>query len=365
MIHEIRTNPLSFHHVTKSHISYAGAYQEPEKFLPFSLRYIESMKKNKSLVKDDLPAIYKYEQKRQDGRCFVGYIALCSVNDYLANKIKKHEEIRPSRLNFLVELFKTTKIMGEPTLLAHNGSEEIDTISGEELLNFESIDGKHHIITAITDTDAIDQIQRSMNQVENFYIADGHHRSASAARFNEDVDSLSNDLSMCYIIHENQLEILPFHRLIKPIVPYTTDQILSKLSRDFSVLKSSESLYQVFESNIMGMYLNGDWYKLTPNKSSSQLDIEVVEELIIRKVFGIADSRSDSQLTFHAFTSGEKELTGLIDDLTYKLAITTKPCDFSEVRRVADANNTLPPKSTYIEPKLRAGMIIQEFELIK
>ncbi|PCJ67334.1 MAG: hypothetical protein COA58_03160 [Bacteroidetes bacterium] len=364
LIEEIRNNRFSFHHVTKSHLSYAGAYQEPEKFLPFAAQYIKKMKDESILIKEKQPTFYLYEQVRKDGKKFKGIIALCSIQDYHNNRIKKHEEIRPSRLKFLVELFKTTKIMGEPTLLAHNGKINLKNIVSDELLDFKTPDGKRHIVRGVCNPDDMASIQEQMSAIENFYIADGHHRSASAAAFNQQVNRLSNDLSMCFIVEEEQLEILPFHRLIKPVIEMELDALLGELSTYFKVTKSEQSVYEVKERHIFGLYVDRQWYRLEAKESSDKVDIEILEDIVVRKIFGIADSRTDSQITFHSHSSGENLMTQLVDSKTYNVAFTSKACSFSEVRMVSDRNQTLPPKSTYIEPKLRAGMIIQEFEIL-
>jgi len=203
-----------------------------------------------------------------------------------------------------------------------------------------------------------------MSSIENFYIADGHHRSASTAEFSDKVKGLANDKSMCYIVEEDQLDILPFHRLIKPAVQIEKEDLIGQLSKDFFIDKSSDSLYKVNNTKEFGLYMEGEWLRLRYKEESDLLDVEILEELVIRKVFGIADSRTDSQITFHPFSSGSEEMINLVDSKTFSVAITTKPCTFSDVRRVSDRNSTLPPKSTYIEPKLRAGLIIQEFEVI-
>ncbi|MDB9882910.1 DUF1015 domain-containing protein [Bacteroidia bacterium] len=363
LIAEIRSNPISFHHVTKSHLSFSGAYQEPEKFLPFAAQFIVKLKEDGVLLKEEEDSIYVYEQKRLDGRVFKGLIALCSIDDYRQNKIKKHEEIRPSRLKFLVELFKTTKVMGEPTLLAYSGTVNFEKYNSTELYSFESVDGKKHSIYRISYKSDIKDLQKQMEKIENFYIADGHHRSASTEVFNDSVDSLTNDSSMCCILHEDQMEILPFHRIIKPVITLRKDDLINQLSRKFKIRRSSNAVYEVTEARNFGMYIQNEWYILQYKNDSDLLDIELLEEEIIRGIFNINDSRTDSQITFHAHTSGLDVLKGLVDSEAYSVAITTKPCDFSEVRKVADANNTLPPKSTYIEPKLRSGIIIQEFEV--
>ena len=362
LVREIQNNPYSFHHVTKSHLRETGSYQSPEKFLPFALNYVKSMKNSGVLVKEKEDSFYYYEQVLENGDTFSGIIALYSVEDYRNNKIKRHEEIRPNRLQYLVEMFKSVKVLGEPTLLAFKGSISFDEFSKDALYSFCSPDGKTHRVFKISDPDEIIKLSNEFEKIESLYIADGHHRSASTEKFNQSTLNYKNDKTMCFVIAENQLKILPFHRLIKPISSIDKECLILRLSENFNIVKSQKSVYDVIDKETFGLYIDKEWYQLKyRSNDSGLLDVEIIEKEIIQKVFGITDSRTDSQIAFHPYTKGEKELCSLIDNDIYRIAITNKPCDFSDVRRISDDNKTLPPKSTYIEPKLRSGMIIQEF----
>ncbi len=167
---------------------------------------------------------------------------------------------------------------------------------------------------------------------------------------------------MCFVIQEDQLSILPFHRLVNSIHLNDKVSILSKLSEEFDVKKSTESIYIVNNEGTFGIYLDKEWYEISfRGDRAGRLDVEIIEQHIIYNVFGISNSSTDSQIAFHPHTQGENEMCKLIDSGIYTIGITNKPCSFEEVRKVSDQNKTLPPKSTYIEPKLRSGMIIQEF----
>lgn len=358
---EIRTNPYTFHHVTKNHLNYSGAFQEPEKFLPFAARFIQEMKQNKILIKEELDAYYYYEQTRKDGKKFRGIIALCDLNDYKTNTIKMHEEIRPTRLQFLEELYKTTKVMGEPTLLAYKDKFDIDFDKAESLYSFTTIDGKHHFVSKISDREDIKYLLQKFENIESFYIADGHHRSASVEKFHSDYPELDNALSLCFVLHEDELEIKPFHRLIKPVLKMELDDLIERLSSNFKILKIETPLYNPERKGDFGLYIENEWFKLESKHSSDKMDILILEDEIVKKIFNIENSRTDSQIAFHPHTEGLTSLLDLVDTQTFEIAITTKPCSFPEVRKVSDEQRVLPAKSTFIEPKLRAGVIIQEF----
>ncbi len=169
---------------------------------------------------------------------------------------------------------------------------------------------------------------------------------------------------MCYIVHENQLQIHPFHRLIKPLHSLDAQKVIADLASHFKIMKSDKPLYTILESKNFGLYINKQWYLLSYESHSDQLDVEILEEIIVKGVFDIQDSRTDSQIYYHPYSNGLNELLDLVDSEIYSIAFTTKPCSFEDVIEIADSNKILPPKSTYIEPKLRAGLLIQEFQEI-
>lgn len=361
LVTELKNNPITFHHITKSHLTYSGPYQEPEKLLPYAAMYLEDMIKQGVLIHEDEPCFYLYEQIRSNGKRFEGVIALCDLADHRSGRIKKHEEIRPSRLKFLVELFKTTKVMGEPTLLAYEHKVDLNLASAKMLYSFTSVDGKQHIFRQISSPSEVQSLQKRMEQMDNFYIADGHHRSASTEKFHAEFPEYENGKSMCFLVHEDQLDIKAFHRLIKPIHSITKEQLIAQLKTYFTVVPNSQDCYSPTEKGHFGMYMDGEWFDLELIQKQAEMDVTILEKYIVKEIFEIADSRIDSQIAFHPFTAGIDTLTDLIDSGTFTVAFTSKECTFREVREVSDRNEVLPPKSTYIEPKLRAGMIIQQF----
>ena len=296
---EIRTNPFTFHHVTKNHLNYSGAFQEPEKFLPFAARFILEMKNQEILIKEQSDSFYLYEQRRSDGRTCKGIIALCDLNDYKKNKIKKHEEIRPSRLRFLEELFKTTKVMGEPTLLAYKDKITFSRDNQIPLYSFTSVDGKHHEISRIEDEKDILEIQNQFTKIDSFYIADGHHRSASVEKFHEDYPELDNARSMCLILQEDELEIKPFQRLIKPVIQWDVSAFIGELSDIFHITKVETDVYDPVTKGEFGLYINREWYRLVYKKTTDKMDILILEDEVVKGIFQIEESRTDSQIAFH------------------------------------------------------------------
>ncbi len=361
LVDALRGNPNTFHHVTKNHLNYSGAFQEPEKFLPFAAKFIVDQKAKGVLIKDIEDSYYIYNQIRKDGTRFEGIIGLAAVSDYNRNKIKRHEEIRPSRLGFMVELCKTTKVLGEPTLLAYASEKPLDLSGGEILYDFTSVDGKRHIIKSLSDKTNIQQIKEQLANIDSFYLADGHHRSAAIADFHNKYPQLPNSHFLSLLMEENQLRINSFHRLIRAVVPKSTEDLIRELSNDFDVYPLNSSLYRPENKGEFGLYDGKNWFKLILKYQEHMLDVELLEKYVVRAVYNIQDSRTDSQISFMPNTDGLNKLEELVNNHAFDVAFTLKPCEFSEIREVSDRHETLPPKSTFIEPKLRAGMIIQEF----
>lgn len=357
----MKSNPLSFHHVTKNHLNYSGAFQEQEKFLPFATKFLDDLKAQGVLVKDDEDAYYVYRQFRKDGRQFKGLVGLSSVADYMQDHIKRHENIRQIRLGFMVELCKTTRVLGEPTLLTYTCETPLPLDGGENICDFTSVDGKRHVIERISDPVQMEQIKSQLARIENFYLADGHHRSAAIAEFHNKFPQMDNSHFLGLLMEEQQLAISPFHRLVKPMEHISTEDLIQELSRDFEVYPSPEPLFDPDKKAEFGMYDGKEWYKLKLKYADHMMDVEILEKYIIRAIYNIQDSSTDGQISFLAQSAGLDKLENLIASGAFDVAFTLKACAFSEIREISDRHEVLPPKSTFIEPKLRAGMLIQEF----
>lgn len=359
LVQEMKNNPFSFHHLTKAHLNFTGAYQEPEKFLPFAANFIERLIREGSMKRDENDSYYLYEQ-RIGTDTFKGIIGLCAVADYKKDAIKKHEQIRATRTKYLMDLFRVTHVIGEPVVLSFHGENFVHQLDGDVLYDFESIDGKRHILSQISNQKSLAIIRNQIEVMDALYIADGHHRTATAARYHDEHPQANNSHFLSLLIHEDELTIKPFNRLIKPYDSIKEQYILTELEKDFIVETKEEPVFEIKESRTFGLYLSKRWYKLIFNRPSDLLDVEILEKYIVKRIFRIKDSRVDARISFLSSETGIESFTDLIDSRTYEAGLTLKPCDFSEIRTIADKGETMPPKSTYIEPKLRAGLVVQE-----
>lgn len=361
LVNAMRNNPLSFHHVTKNHLNYSGEFQTAEKFLPFAAKFVQDLKSQGVLVKEQDNCYYIYHQLRKDGTSFKGIVGLTAVQDYHQDLIKKHEEIRPSRLGFLIDMCKTTKVLGEPTLLTFKAEQPLDLGMGEIIMDFVSVDGKRHMISKISDSSRVQEINDYMLKVPAFYLADGHHRSAAIAEFNAKHPEFNNTNCLALVMEESQLKISAFHRMIRNDQALSTDDLIEQLNRDFEITRLDHDLYEPQNKAEFGMFDGKSWYRLKLKYAEHLMDVELLEKYIVHSVYNIQDSRTDNRISFYAHNEGLDKLQQLITNKTFDVVFTLRPCDFSEIREISDNHDVLPPKSTFIEPKLRAGMIIQEF----
>lgn len=360
LVDGLRENPYSFLHLTKGHLQLKGTLQEPHQLLPFARKYIDRLIDEKVLIKEAEPCFYEYTQFQPNGKVYQGIVGLINIAAYQKNKVKKHEAVRPSKISFLVELLKTTRVLGEPILMAYEGKHQLDYATDEDLFDFYSPDNKRHIIKKITNLESISYIQNTVNHLDAIYIADGHHRSASMAEFHHKHPEFDNGYKLIYLLNENQFTIESFHRLIKPLGIFDEDGLVDQLSKNFEIFPSDAPVLNPKNPSEFGCYLKGKWYRLTYKRKHDLSGVELLEKEVVKGIFHIENSATDSSITFLPEARGEKALTQMIDDQLYEVAFTVHRMTFAQIRKVADDDKILPPKSTYIEPKIRAGLLIQE-----
>jgi uncharacterized protein (DUF1015 family) len=360
LVDHLRENPNTFLHVTKGHLQQEGTPQEPHQMLPYARMYIDRLITDQILVQEAEPCFYDYVQILPNGRKFKGVVGLINISAYNNNYAKRHEEVRPAKISFLVELLKTTKVLGEPVLMAYASNYQLKYDTDEVLFDYVSPDKKRHIITKISNPNTVKKIREQVGDMDAIYIADGHHRSASMAQFNEKYPEFNNSYKLIYLLNEDELTIESFHRLINPINHFNEEIMVNQLSENFEIFPSDTSIIKPVNSSEFGCYLNGKWYKLKYKHPHNLSGVELLENTIIKDIFHIQNSATDSSIAFLPEAKGEDTFTQLINDGVYQVGFTVHPISFEQIRNVADEQKILPPKSTYIEPKIRSGILIQE-----
>ncbi len=379
---ELETNPYSYLHIVKPYLHFKDEKKNPAKHFPIGLEYLKNFKQNGWLIKDEKNSYYIYRViKGSDA--YTGIIAAASVDDYLNNNILKHESTLTEKQNELADHISWFKGLGNPVLLTYPDSAKIENLIEHYIenhipeYNFISTDQLKHNLWVVNHDEDVDLIQTEFENIPKLYIADGHHRSAGSAAYcqmerdankNFTGKELFNFFPVC-LIPFSKLHIFEYHRLVKDKIVNEVS-FMQKINHYFDVIPSGNLPVQPLKSKQFGLYFNQTAYLLklkkefssTLNSTLEKLDVSIVETFILKNIFNINDSKTDKRISFMDGTKGIGHLQETIDNKDFDLAITLYQTSIEEVKQVAEENLIMPPKSTWIEPKLRTGLIIYETE---
>lgn len=335
---------------------------------------LDNMIDNGEYIKDNQDMYYIYELT-MDGRSQTGIVACASIEDYINGVIKKHENTREDKEIDRIRHVDTCNAQTGPIFLAYRAKEEIDNIvngikENQPEYSFISDDGISHRVWLINSAEDIDSIRRSFDNMSRIYIADGHHRAASAVkvgmnRRNADTSGTEEyNFFLSVLFPHNQLKILPYNRVVQDLNGYSKEEFFDKIAVNF-YLEDVEAAYEPDVKGTFGMYLDGQWYKLTAKDNIKSddpvdgLDVSILQDNLLSPVLGIEDPRTDKRIDFVGGIRGLLELERRADS-DMKLAFSMYPTSIEELFAVADANMLMPPKSTWFEPKLRSGIFIHK-----
>jgi uncharacterized protein (DUF1015 family) len=380
-LHEIMRNPFSYLHVVKPTLHFKGEKKNPAKHFPLGLEYLNKFKEEQVLIKDTEPNYYVYRLIK-GSVAYTSLIAAASIDDYNNNVILKHENTITEKENELAEHIEFFSGLGNPVLLTYPDNDDIEeviyrTIHGHAPeYNFISQDQIKHNLWPLNNADDLIKIENAFAQMSHLYIADGHHRSGGSATFAKnkraekgsyDGTELFNFFPVC-LIPFNKLHIFEYHRLVKDESVVNAVDFIEKIGKYFNIMPSGHIPVQPLEKQEFGIYMNNDAFVLTLKAefknelvgTLANLDVSIVEEFILKRVFNINDSKTDKRLNFLDGSRGLLPLQSAVDSGDFDLAITLFPTSIEEVKQIADENLIMPPKSTWIEPKIRTGLIIYE-----
>ena len=365
-------NPFSFLHIMNPAYINQQKIGINERFKMVANKY-NDFKRDGILVKQQQPALflYKIETKKHT---FIGIMAGTSVNDYQENRIKKHENTLEYRVNTLKDYFKITQFNTEPVLMMYPENTTLeqwisDKQKTQPLYDFSTTNRERHTLWCIDSADEIEFVTSIFNSFENLYIADGHHRSASAHLLSEENTDKNNtqlDYFMSFLISESNIKINEYNRLVHDLNNHTTEEFLNYLSQDFEVKKREEQIWKPTQKFEFGMYLEGNFYSLklknTPTSTNKleTLDAQLLYDKILQPILGIGDLRTDGRIDYIPGNKSLLEMIDKIDNGDFKIGFNLYPASIEEIKFLADNDLTMPPKSTYIEPKFRNGLIIYE-----
>lgn len=366
-------NPLSFLHVIKP------AYTNQEK-VSFEKRYrqvhqkYQDFKSENILIKDLKPAIYihKIVTKNQS---FTGIIVGTSIDDYRNNVIKKHEETLAFRVRVLKEYMQYSEFNTEPVLMTYQDNKIIENWifnRTQKLADFEFSTTKKEInyLWKIDDAIEIDWIQNIL-KTENLYIADGHHRSEAVqllAQENENPENTAKNYLLSYLISENNVKVYEYNRLVKDLNGLTKEAFLKELSVNYLIENKKQLPFQPAEKHQFGMYLDNEFYSLVLRNEKQyfktvleSLDAQILYKTVLSPILAIKDLRNDERIEYISGKQSILELKTIVDEGEFEVGFFLFPSNIEEIKALADSNLIMPPKSTYIEPKFRSGIVIYEF----
>lgn len=366
-------NPYSFLHVINPAYVYSQKITLDKRFKGVAHKY-QDFKSDEILIEEEKAVFYLYEIQSKNQK-FTGIIAGTSVMDYQNNVIKKHEDT----LQYRVELFKDylhqTHFNTEPVLITYPDSTEIDTFialrkQSKPIYDFSTTNKERHILWKIDTQSEIDWLTEHFEKIPNLYIADGHHRSASAELLFQEDQHLGNpnlNYFMSFLIAESNVKIYEFNRLIRDLNGLSKEVFIQKLAENFIIKVKDQELWKPQNKFEFGMYLEGRFYALFYKHESNSdtsllenLDAQILYDKVLHPLLGIEDLRNDERIDYISGKQSVSVIKDLIDEGEFEVGFMLYPSDINEIKTLADNNLIMPPKSTYIEPKFRSGLVVYE-----
>ena len=376
----VKNNPYSFLHVDKAEIDLPeGTYLYSDEVYQKAKENLEKLVSDGICVDDAQPKYYIYRQI-MNGRAQTGVVGAASIDDYVEGRIKRHEFTRADKEEDRIRHIDTCDANTGPIFLTYRQNTSVSDFissfceSNSPVYDFVS-DGVQQTVWEIGSEETISSLEKMLSDVGDYYIADGHHRCASAAKVgmkrreeNPDFDGTEEfNLFLAVLFADSDLEIMDYNRVIKDLNGYTAEEFLNKISENFEIEKqpSGES-FKPEEKHTFGLYIDGCWYKLTAkagifdeNDPVDRLDVSILQNSLISPVLGITDPRTDKRIDFVGGIRGIKELEKRTEE-DMKIAFSMFPTTLDDLMSIADAGKVMPPKSTWFEPKLLSGLFIHK-----
>lgn len=332
------------------------------------------------LVQDEQPHYYLYAQT-MDGRRQYGLVVCCHYQDYLDGKIKKHELTRRDKEEDRMHHVRIQNANIEPVFFSYPAEGAIDKIvaevaAGEPVYDFVAEDGFGHHFWVV-DAKYNDTITQLFGSMDALYVADGHHRTAAAAlvgaQKQSENPSHTGEEEYCYFLTvafpDNQLKIIDYNRTVVDLAGLSDEEFIEKLAEDFTIDIISEDIVKPAELHNFSVYLSGKWYGFKAKEGRYDdsdpigvLDVTILSDLVLDKILGIVDLRSDKRVDFVGGIRGLGELKERVDSGRAKAAFALYPVSMQQLIDIADSGNIMPPKTTWFEPKLRSGLVIHSLK---
>ncbi len=375
---EVKREPMSFLRIDRAETNFeeevdiydSCVYQKARELL-------QEMIQKGTFLSDDTRCYYVYELI-MNGRSQTGLVACASIDDYIGNVIKKHENTREEKEIDRINHVDICDAQTGPIFLAYRSSQTVNEIikdvkTGEPIYHFESVDGIIHIVWRISQPERIEELQCAFEGINSIYIADGHHRAASAVKVglkrrkeNPDYDGTEEfNYFLSVLFPHDQLMILPYNRAVKGLNGLSEEAFINRIKLNFEVIAQDQP-YAPDQKLTFGMYLGKQWYCLSAKENLhgikdpvDALDVSVLQDYILKPILGIEDPRTNTRMGFIGGIRGLSWLEKRVsEDMT--VAFSMYPTSITELFDVSDAGKLMPPKSTWFEPKLRSGLFIHK-----
>ncbi|MCW3070146.1 MAG: hypothetical protein JWO44_36 [Bacteroidetes bacterium] len=379
-LHEkLASNPYSFLHVISPDFK-DGKRTKPgstARLQKVKAQYIDFIKED-VFITDEKPSYYIYQQFKE-GNAYTGVIGCSSIDDYFNGVIKIHEQTLTEREQKLKDYLEVCDFNAEPVLFSYPNDATIDeitaktTLTTEPAYDFTTTDRVRHKLWVLSDPGEVKQIEERFEKIPAVYIADGHHRSASSAllgtsRREKNPNYTGKEPYNFYLgvfFPETQLKIFDFNRVVKDLNGMNAETFLERLQEKFIIEPKGETEYKPAKKHNFSMYLEGRWYSLDAKKEIihneepvGSLDASILTEQILAPILNIHDLKTDKRIGFVSGIKGMKELKNQVDKWSFTVAFGLYPVEMEQLKHIADTNNIMPPKTTWVEPKMRSGLVI-------
>jgi uncharacterized protein (DUF1015 family) len=365
-------NPYSFLHVIHPAYMHSQKITLDKRFKGVAHKY-QDFKEDGVFMEEEKPVFFLYEIKTKT-QSFTGIVAGTSIDDYKNNIIKKHEDTLQYRVEYFKDYLHQTGFNTEPVLITYPDNEILNNWIFEKkksvpIYNYSTTNKEKHQLWKIETDEEINWLSKQFENIPELYIADGHHRSASAEMLYDEDKHLGNEnlnYFMSFLIAESQVKIYEFNRIIRDLNGYTKEEFILKLSEHFIIKTKEQELWKPQSKFEFGMYLDGSFYALFYKQQSpienilENLDAQILYDKVLQPILGIEDLRNDERIEYIPGKQSILTIKELVDEGEFEVGFMLFPSDISEIKALADNNLIMPPKSTYIEPKFRSGLMVYE-----
>ncbi len=375
---KLASNPYSFLHIISPDFRDGKRTKpgSPERLKKVKSTYLQFINEH-VFIKDNEPSYYIYQQ-RKENNIYTGIIGCSSIDDYFNGNIKIHEQTITEREEKLMHYLEVCDFNAEPVLFSYPNDKIIDEITEKKIesiptYDFTTTDKVRHKLWVVNENDLVKKLQERFVKIPAVYIADGHHRSASSAllgkyRKENNPNYTGKEPYNFYLgvfFPETQLKIFDFNRVVKDLNGLNSEAFIERLKNKFKVTLKGKEEYKPIEKHNFSMYLDGNWYSLNAKKeiihneeAVGSLDASILSEHILSPILNIHDLKTDKRIGFVSGIKGMKELKHQVDKWNFKVSFGLYPVEMTQLKHIADTNNIMPPKTTWVEPKMRSGLVI-------